>query len=92
MTKYKILVLGLIADAVGFASYLIPGLGELSDLIWAPLSAWFMTKLYKGKAGNVGAVVNLFEEILPGTDFIPTFTIMWFYTYIFKTQEKPKDI
>lgn len=91
MSKYKILVLGLIADAIGFASYIIPGVGEFSDIIWAPVSAWFMTKLYQGKAGKVGAIINFIEELLPGTDFIPTFTLMWFYAYVYKNQDKVED-
>lgn len=91
MSKYKILVLGLIADAIGFASYIIPGVGEFSDIIWAPVSAWFMTKLYQRKAGKVGAIINFIEELLPGTDFIPTFTLMWFYTYVYKNQDKAED-
>lgn len=91
MSKYKILVLGLIADAIGFASYIIPGVGEFSDIIWAPVSAWFMTKLYQRKAGKVGAIINFIEELLPGTDFIPTFTLMWFYTYVYKNQDKVED-
>lgn len=92
MNKYNILLLGLIADAIGFASYVIPGVAELSDIVWAPLSAWFMTKLYKGKAGKVGAMVSFIEEILPGTDFIPTFTLMWLYTYVFKSRKNTKDV
>jgi hypothetical protein len=26
----------------------------------------------------LGGIANFVEEILPGTDFIPSFTIMWF--------------
>ena len=49
MKKYQKLLLGLIFDAVGMISYLLPGIGEFTDVIWAPISAWLMTKLYKGK-------------------------------------------
>ncbi|WMI65515.1 hypothetical protein RBH94_15795 [Aestuariibaculum sp. YM273] len=89
MNKYKILVLGILFDAVGYVSFIIPGIGEFSDIVWAPLSGWLMTKLYKGKAGKVAGVVNFVEEALPGLDVIPTFTLMWLYTYVLK--KKPKD-
>jgi len=89
MNKYKKLALGILLDALGLVSYIIPGIAEFSDILWAPLSAWLMTKLYKGKSGKVAAVVNFVEEALPGFDVIPTFTLMWFYTYVF-TENKPK--
>ena len=90
MNKYKKLALGILFDALGFVSYIIPGIAEFSDILWAPLSAWLMTKLYKGKPGKVAAVVNFVEEALPGFDVIPTFTLMWLYTYVFagKTVKK----
>ncbi|MFH4965820.1 hypothetical protein V8G69_12535 [Gaetbulibacter sp. M235] len=88
MNKYKKLLLSILFDAIGYVSYLIPGIGELSDIIWAPLSAWIMTKLYKGTSGKVAAVINFAEEALPGFDFIPTFTLMWIYSNIFKGKSK----
>ncbi|WP_179319821.1 hypothetical protein [Winogradskyella helgolandensis] len=86
MNKYKKLVFGLLLDALGLVSFIIPGIGEFSDIIWAPISGWLMTKLYKGKAGKVAGVISLIEEGLPGFDVIPTFTLMWFYTYVFKKE------
>ncbi len=56
------------------------------DIIWAPLSGYLMTKLYKGDMGKLAGVITFFEELLPGTDFIPTFTIMWLYTFVFKSK------
>ena len=82
MNKYKKLALGILFDALGYASFIIPGIGEFSDIIWAPLAAWLMIKLYKGKPGKIAAVVSFIEEALPGFDVIPTFTIMWLYTYV----------
>lgn len=87
MNKYKILGLGLLFDALGFVSFIIPGIGEFSDIIWAPASAWLMTKLYTGKAGKIAGVITFVEEALPGFDVIPTFTLMWFYTYVFKREK-----
>jgi len=88
MNKYKILIIGIILDALGYVSFIIPGVGEFSDIVWAPLSGWLMTKLYKGKPGKVAGVIAFVEEALPGLDVIPTFTLMWLYTYVFNKKKK----
>ena len=64
-------------DAIGYASFAIPALGELSDLVFAPISAIIFYKMFGGWKGAFGGIFNFAEEILPFTDFIPTFTIMW---------------
>ena len=87
MNKYKILGLGLLFDALGFVSFIIPGVGEFSDIIWAPISAWLMTKLYAGKAGKIAGIITFVEEELPGFDVVPTFTLMWVYTFLIKKQK-----
>ncbi|WP_338733781.1 hypothetical protein [Mangrovimonas cancribranchiae] len=84
MTKYKKLGLSLLFDACGYISFVFPPF----DFVWAPLSAWIMTKLYKGKQGKIAAVISFIEEALPWLDVIPTFTLMWLYTYVFKNNEK----
>ncbi|WBU89177.1 hypothetical protein [Cellulophaga omnivescoria] len=81
-TKYRDLFLGLLFDAVGMLSFSVLGIGEFSDVIWAPLSFWLMTRMYKGAAGKAAGMASFVEELIPGTDFIPSFTIMWFYTYV----------
>lgn len=86
--KYKILLLGLLFDGIGMLSFAIPLIGDFSDIVWAPVSAWLMTRLYKGKIGQAAAVFNFIEEIIPGLDVIPSFTIMWFYTYVLKGKQK----
>ena len=83
-TKYRDLFLGLLFDGLGMVSFLIPGIGEFSDVIWAPVAAWLMTRLYKGKVGQAAGIITFIEELVPGLDIIPTFTIMWLYTYVFK--------
>lgn len=90
MKKYQKLFLGLLFDALGFISFIIPGIGEFSDVIWAPVSGWLMTKLYKGREGKIAGVITFVEEALPGFDVIPTFTLMWIYTYVIK-KEKTLD-
>ncbi|WP_299116639.1 hypothetical protein [uncultured Winogradskyella sp.] len=84
MKKYPKLFLSLLLDAMGYLSFIIPGIGEFSDVIWAPFSGFIMTKLYKGKAGKIAGVIAFLEEAFPFSDVIPTFTIMWIYTYIIK--------
>ncbi|MBQ0769698.1 MAG: hypothetical protein KBT58_10425 [Bizionia sp.] len=86
--KYKKLAVGLLFDAVGYLSFIIPGFGELTDIIWAPISAWLMTKMYSGKKGKVGAIVSFVEELLPGFDIIPSFTLMWIYTYVISSSKE----
>jgi hypothetical protein len=67
----------LAMDAIGCISYIIPGLLEFTDIIWAPISAFIFMQTFGGKFGKTGAIFNLIEEALPGTDIIPTFTIAW---------------
>jgi len=75
------LALCVLMDLLGCASYLIPFLGEFFDLIWAPISAIIYMKLFGGAKGVFGGVFNFLEELLPGLDIIPTFTITWFLLY-----------
>ncbi|WP_411768803.1 hypothetical protein [Winogradskyella sp. A3E31] len=87
MKKYSKLILSIILDALGYVSFVIPGIGEFADIVWAPLSGWIMTKLYKGKPGKIAGVITFVEEALPFVDVVPTFTLMWFYTYVYKNKE-----
>lgn len=73
------LLLCLLLDLAGYATYAIPGLGELGDLVWAPVSAFIFYRLFGGWKGAAGGLFNFVEEILPGTDFIPSFTLMWLW-------------
>ena len=72
------IALCIILDLIGMASYLIPALGEFSDVIWAPISGYLFFKLFGGRFGVIGGVLNFLEEIIPYTDIIPSFTIAWF--------------
>ena len=65
-------------DIIGYATYAIPFLGELGDVLWAPISSMIFMSSFGGWKGALGGVGNFIEELLPGTDFIPSFTIMWF--------------
>lgn len=90
--KIRNLLLGLMFDALGMLSFVLPGIGEFSDVIWAPLAGWLMTRLYKGKIGQAAGIVTFVEELIPGLDVVPTFTIMWVYTYLLSGKKGKKII
>jgi len=69
----------LLMDAIGCATYAIPFFGEFGDIIWAPISAIIFYRAFGGWKGAFGGLFNFIEEISPGLDFIPSFTIMWVY-------------
>ena len=69
----------VLMDMIGYATYAIPVLGELGDLFWAPVSAFIFFRMFGGWRGAMGSIFNFIEEILPGTDFIPSFTLMWLW-------------
>ena len=60
----------------------IPIAGTLIDLIWAPYAAKQMNDMYEGKKGKIVFIIVFIEEIIPGLDVIPTFTLMWLYTFV----------
>jgi len=71
---YKKLIISIALDIVGMATYLIPGLGESGDLVWAPIYALIIRNLYHS---SILGILGGFEEILIGTDAIPSATIFW---------------
>ncbi len=71
------LIFCLVMDLLGYASYSIPFVGEISDAIWAPISGLIFFITFGGWKGAIGGLFDMMEELLPGTDFIPSFTIMW---------------
>ena len=76
--KQPSLIFCILMDVIGYATYAIPFLGEFADILWAPVSSMIFMKIFGGWKGALGGVGNFIEELLPGTDFIPSFTIMWF--------------
>ena len=76
--KQPSLIFCILMDIVGYATYSVPLLGEVGDLLWAPISAMIFFSTFGSWKGALGGVFNFIEELLPGTDFIPSFTIMWF--------------
>ena len=74
---YKKLAISIVLDVIGFIP--VP----VFSILWAPLSAYIMTKMYKGKKGKVAGIISFLEELLP-IDIIPIFTIMWIYTHLIR--------
>lgn len=80
MSKKQKLIIGIIFDLIGMISYVLP----IFDVVWAPVSAYLVTRLYKGNVGKVGGIISFLEEAIPGLDFFPTFTLVWLYEYKWK--------
>ena len=86
--KYKLLWLSILFDGIGMLSFVVPFIGEFSDVIWAPLSAYLIYQMYHGIEGKVASIVSFIEEAgILGTDLLPTFTLTWIYKYLIKKQE-----
>jgi len=68
----------LLMDIIGMATFIFPALGEIADVVWAPISATIFYLMFGGRFGMIGGVLNFLEEIIPFTDIIPSFTIAWF--------------
>ncbi len=88
LSKSKKLAFGLLFDALGYVSYIFPPF----DFVWAPLSAYLMSKMYAGRKGKIAAAFSFIEEALPFVDIIPSFSIMWFYTFYLSNDEKPIEL
>ena len=68
------LALCVLIDLAGDSSFLLPGLGELSDGVYAPIEAFALNSLFSsGALGGIGFV----EEALPFSDALPTATVAW---------------
>lgn len=88
--KYKLLRNGIIYDLIGMTTLFIPVVGPFLDILWAPFAAKKMSGMYKGTQGKIAALIVFAEELLPITDVVPTFTLMWLYTYVWKKEDHPK--
>lgn len=69
------LVLCLLIDMLGTSSELIPLVGEITDVVYAPAAALTLRYLFQGS--NVVFVLEFLEEFLPFTDILPLATICW---------------
>lgn len=82
--KMQKLALSILFDLLGMATFVVPVLGETFDVIWAPIAGLLLHRMYKGTVGKVGGIIVFVEELMPGLDIIPTFTLTWIYTYYFQ--------
>lgn len=88
--KKQRLVVGIIFDLIGIVTYMFPAFGEAADLAWAPIAAATFFGMYRGLTGLIGGSVVFIEELIPFTDFMPTFTITWLWVYKIRG-EKTKE-
>ncbi len=85
-SKNKLLAKGILLDLIGMSTLFFPGAGMFIDILWAPYAARQMNKMYEGRQGKIASIIVFLEEILPGLDIIPTFTLMWLYTFVWKKE------
>jgi hypothetical protein len=88
--KYIKLALSLVMDLLGMASFAVPGVFGMLDLFWGPVSGIVTFMMYGSTTGAVGGFINAVEEMLPVSDFLPTVTLVWIYTYIMHGEETYK--
>jgi len=77
----------LVMDILGCVFVMIPIIGPVIEMLFAPISAVIYLRLFGVRRGLFGGVFNFVEELIPGLDFIPTFTITWFVRYAKSKQE-----
>ena len=91
MKKQPSLLLCIILDVIGSAAIIVPVIGEVFDVIWAPISSVLFLILF-GRKATFGAVFSFVEEVIPGVNLIPTFTIAWLVRYFGSRSNKPIEI
>ena len=74
------LIFCLMIDLGSDASFLLPGIGEIEDVAWAPLSAYLLNVIF---GSGVVSSLEFAKEILPGTDILPVATIAWVLQNVF---------
>ena len=89
--KNLMLVLSVVLDIIGVLTYFVPALGEGFDLAWAPIAGFAMYVMYGGFLGVFGGMFVFLEELMPFTDIIPGFLIMWFVKYVLLAKRTQRD-
>jgi hypothetical protein len=82
LNKRKLLILSILFDTIGMLSYFIPLLGWLTDVVWAPIAAGLLYKMYPKSIGKIGSIVVFIEEILPGLDVFQLLPLLGFIRFI----------
>lgn len=80
--KITHLIISILIDVLGMATYLLPLVGEFVDIFYAPIAGIIIFLMYKRdmKVGVIGALFGTAEELFIA-DLIPTATLLWLYTY-----------
>lgn len=79
-TAWIQLLFCIMIDLAGDASFLIPGIGELEDVAWAPISAYLLNLIFGSSAIST---LEFAKEVLPGTDILPVATLAWLLQNVF---------
>ncbi len=79
--KKQRLLVGILFDFLGVATYFFPAIAEVGDLAWAPIAAATFFGMYRGATGIIGGSIVFIEELFPFTDIMPTFTLAWLWVY-----------
>ena len=72
-------MLCLLIDLIGNTTFFVAG-GELDDLVWAPLSAFALLRLFRS---DFIAGIQFSKEILPLTDILPVASLAWLLRFGF---------
>ena len=64
----------IILDVIGCFSYVFPPFGQ----VWAVISGIIFYFMFGRKFGVFGGIFSFIEEMIPGVDLIPTFSIAWY--------------
>lgn len=84
-----LLVICLTIDLGGVSSYLLPGIGEAADLLWAPASAFLVRAVFES---NILALANFAKEALPFTDILPLATLAWVLYFVYPDSEAARAL
>lgn len=76
--KWAKLLISIAVDVVGWSSFVLPGVGEVEDVVWAPVSAAMVQALY---GNRLLTGIDFVKEALPFTDVLPTATVGWAIQY-----------
>lgn len=80
--KKRTLLLSILFDGIGLLSYIFPVIGESIDFVWAPIAGFMAYILFGGIWGLMGGIFIFLEELMPLTDIIPSFILLWFIKFV----------
>jgi uncharacterized membrane protein YciS (DUF1049 family) len=83
------LILCIAIDVIGSASELVPVLGEVTDVVWAPIAGLALRSLF---GSNIVFALEFTEEFLPFTDILPLATLCWVVDTFFSDSDLAKAL